>query len=585
MAQQERWGSRIGLVLAMAGNAVGLGNFIRFPAEAARNGGGAFLIPYFVALILMGLPLMWVEWAMGRRGGEFGQHSAPGIFQTFGRSGIWKYLGVLGLWSCMLIAAFYLYVETWCFAYAAYSFMGGFQNEAPTEFLNRLIGTTPNSVFAVSYWGLALFFGCIVLNIYILSRGLARGIEMVAKVAMPMLIVFAVVLAVRGLMITPDNDPKAQYSALTGLNFVWEPKLDKLTNPTVWLAAAGQIFFTLSIGMGAIHCYSSYLRRNDDIALTGATTAWTNEFCEVILAGTILIPISVAYLGLDKVQEMTQGGSGFDLGFMTLPTLFNDWGPFAPFAGFLWFGLLFLAAITSSLAIGQPFLAFLQSQFGMTRRRSAMVFGVLLLPLALLVATMDQNCFFNEYDFWAGTFALVVFAIIETILFAWVFGMDRGWEEITRGAELRVPRVFYYILKYITPVFIFIILLGSTFLPKGEVKVVGPDGSERIESRGWEPYVTAPFTGEPMPEWKWSPQGLIGKMLNVDLDDQVAAVTAEKAKATGDKLQELLEKERYLGDVYYYRSANRILMAALFAFLAFLVFIAWLRRGPEGSQA
>lgn len=106
MSQKESWGSRIGLVLAMAGNAVGLGNFLRFPAQAAKNGGGAFLIPYLVALIVLGLPLIWVEWSMGRFGGQHGHHSTPGIFQAHSRNGFWKYFGVMGLWSCIVVAAF-----------------------------------------------------------------------------------------------------------------------------------------------------------------------------------------------------------------------------------------------------------------------------------------------------------------------------------------------------------------------------------------------------------------------------------------------------------------------------------------------
>ena len=124
---KERWASRLGLVLAMAGNAVGLGNFLRFPAQAAQNGGGAFLIPYIVSLIVLGLPLMWVEWTMGRFGGQSGHHSAPGSFQAMGRNRAWKYFGTLGLWSCLCIAAFYLYIESWCMAYAGYSLVNGFK--------------------------------------------------------------------------------------------------------------------------------------------------------------------------------------------------------------------------------------------------------------------------------------------------------------------------------------------------------------------------------------------------------------------------------------------------------------------------
>ncbi len=371
---KERWASRLGLVLAMAGNAVGLGNFLRFPKEAARYGGGAFLIPYFVALLIMGIPLMWIEWTMGRHGGQYRHHSAPGIFHTMGQGRIWKYLGVLGLWSCLIISAFYLYIESWCLAYAGKSIVNGFggMDKAGVEsFFNNLTGTRPNEILAISGWGMAIFAVCIGINLYILSRGLAKGIELVAKVGMPLLIAFAAVLAVRGLMVNPTSDKQAVADAFEGLNFVWNPNFSQVANPATWLAAAGQIFFTLSIGMGSIHCYASYLRETDDVALTGATTAWTNEFCEVILGGTILLPVAVAYLGMASVQETVNSGSGFELGFMVFPTLFNKWGWFGPVAGFMWFGLLFFAAITSSLAMGQPIMSFLQEEFGFNRRESA----------------------------------------------------------------------------------------------------------------------------------------------------------------------------------------------------------------------
>jgi SNF family Na+-dependent transporter len=630
---KERWASRVGLVLAMAGNAVGLGNFLRFPAQAAKNGGGAFLIPYFVALLVLGLPLIWVEWAMGRRGGMHGHHSAPGIFQSHSRNGFWKYFGVMGLWSCLVIASYYLYIETWCMAYAGYSAVNGFQGKdvsGVADFFGGLTGEKDYQLTATSGWGMGLFALCIVLNVFILSRGLAKGIEIVSKIGMPLLIVFAAILAVRGLMIDPASDPHAQSSPMEGLNFVWEPRFTSLTDPSVWLAAAGQIFFTLSIGMGSIHCYASYLREKDDVALTGATAGWTNEFCEVVLGGTILIPIAVAYLGLPEVVNKTAGGSGFSLGFFVFPTLFNNWGWFAPVAGFLWFGLLFFAAITSSLAMGQPIMAFLQQEFGLTRERSAIAFGLMLLPLALPVAMLHSNTFNDEFDFWAGSFMLVVFAMGEAILFAWIFGMKAGWEEMTRGAELAIPRIFFFITKYITPVFLLLILISFMFLPKA----------------GWKAYIDAAWDGKPMPAWEWSGDGMIGKLLHVDvegtksgkladlegqikdlelsaearqakladIEQQKAAVRADTSLAShesGAKLlkldaqrkslegyEKLTQTERdqkiiklkgtrneaddFYTDLPMWRNLDRAVMIAVYLFFCILVYIAWSRRPASG---
>ena len=167
------------------------------------------------------------------------------------------------------------------------------------------------------------------LNIYILSRGLVKGIEMAAKIGVPLLVLFGIVLAIRGLTLPADAAGIVQ-SPLAGLNFVWEPNLGGLANPKTWLAAAGQVFFTLSVGMGSIHCYAAYLRQKDDIAVNAMAAGWTNECIEIVLGSAILIPIATAYLGLAAVQQATSSGSGFALGFLTLPTLFNNWGGSGP---------------------------------------------------------------------------------------------------------------------------------------------------------------------------------------------------------------------------------------------------------------
>ncbi|WP_010585172.1 sodium-dependent transporter [Schlesneria paludicola] len=559
--KREQWASRIGLVLAMAGNAVGLGNFLRFPAQAVKNGGGAFLIPYMVVFLLLGLPLMWIEWTMGRYGGQFGHHSTPGIFDSMGRRRFWKYFGVFGLWSNLIIASYYLYIESWCMAYAGFSLMNGFKKTPPAEFFASLTGEANDSVFAISGFGMIVFFACIALNIGILSRGLSKGIEIVSKIGMPLLILFAAILAVRGLMISPSTDPSAVASPFEGLNFVWEPKFTlenaqgektfALLNPSVWLAAAGQIFFTLSIGMGSMHCYASYLRKDDDVTLNGASGAWTNELCEVVLGGSILIPIAVAYLGLAAVQQTVSGGSGFGLGFMVFPTLFNHWGSLAPAAGFLWFGLLFFAAITSSLAMGQPVMAFLQSEFQFTREKSALALAAMLLPLALPVALFSQKSFFDEFDYWGGTFCLVVMAVGEAVLFAWIFGVDKGWTEMMRGADLKVPRFFFWVMKFVTPTLLIVILLASIFEPK----------------IGWDGYVSAVTSGKTVPAWDWSSGSMIGKLLHYDLP--------LKADATSAEIQ-------FNHSLRVLRTIDRAVLVASFVGFCWLVSIAWKRRKAEG---
>ncbi|MCA9727243.1 MAG: sodium-dependent transporter [Candidatus Eisenbacteria bacterium] len=540
MTETQRWGTRVGLVLAMAGNAVGLGNFLRFPAQAAQNGGGAFLIPYLISFVFMGIPLLWVEWAIGRHGGQFGHHSGPGMFDRLGRQRWLKYVGVFGLFTNLTIAAYYCYIESWTVAYVFHSIGGTFKSTDPKTFFPHYLGVHESSLFALPGEALAFFTITLALNTFILSRGLAKGIEVAAKIGMPLLLIFAAALAIRGLTLG-SHAPAVVQSPLDGLNFVWNPNLSGLGNPTTWMAAAGQVFFTLSLGMGSIHCYASYLRRDQDLALNASAAGWINEFVEVILGGTILIPIATAYLGLSAVQAATSGGSGFGLGFLTLPTLFNNWGWFAPIAGAMWFGLLFFAGITSSLAMGQPLLAFLEDEFKITRARAALLFGAVTFALGFVCVWLYPGGAFDEFDFWTGTFALVIFALFESIIFAFVFGMDKGWDEITRGAEMKVPQAFRFIIQWVTPAFITVVFVGALIQPV--------DGK-------WGHALASLFGGH---GWPLAPGSVIGKIFHIGGS---YAWRGPDGRLTAEFVQD----------------ATRLLLLLVFVAISLLVAIAWRRK-------
>ncbi len=459
MSGQEAsgWGSRVGLVLAMAGNAVGLGNFIRFPIQAIQNGGGAFIIPYLVCFLLMGIPLLFVEWSIGRFGGNKGNHSTPFILHEMDKRALWKYIGVFGIFTNLVVAAYYCYLESWTLSYMWQSIIGTFDGQTQDQ-VAGFFGeyTSLNSIMPILFWVLCLF-----MNTWILSRGLSGGVEKASKIGMPLLILFGVFLAYKAITIE-----KGQLGAIEdgfkGLEFLWEPKFDSIWNTKVWLAAAGQIFFTLSIGMGSIQCYASYVRKKDDIALNAMSAGWMNGFVEIVLGSAILIPISIGYLGIEGVQELVKEGGGFGLGFQTLPYLFEQWGGvMSVIAGIAWFGLLFFAGITSSLAMGTPVMAFLRDEFNWKESNAAWMFGGLVLILGLPTVLFFNYGVFDEFDYWAGTVSLVVFAFAEIILFAWIFGMDKGWAEINMGAEIKVPKAYKFIIKYVTPLILGAILINS----------------------------------------------------------------------------------------------------------------------------
>src|SRR5665647_251829 len=207
-----------------------------------------------------------------------------------------------------------------------------------------------------------------------------------------------------------------------------------LGSASVWLVAAGQIFFTLSLGQGIINTYASYVREKQDVTLNGISIASTNEFAEVILGGTIAIPAAVVFFGLAETQVIAQGGA-FNLGFQALPVIFQKI-PLGQMFGGMFFFLLFIAGITSSVAMTQPAIAFLEDEFKWKREKTVKaVFAVLVLCSAFVFG------FFDELDFWAGTFGLVVFAAIEVVLFSWVFKIKKGWVEMHKGADLKVPKL------------------------------------------------------------------------------------------------------------------------------------------------
>ena len=455
LARDDRWASRFGLIMAMAGNAVGLGNFLRFPGKAALYG-GAFMVPYLLSLLLLGVPLMWVEWTIGRHGGGYGHGSTPGMFHRLWKHPVSKYLGIFGVLLPAMIGIYYIYIESWSLGYAYETIIGSYwgrtSDESMAEVFTGYLGLGKGMIsFAPkSYLFFVITLG---INVLICARGIEKGIEIVAKYAMPTLIIVGIVLAVRVLTLSPVEGRTVG----DGLARIWVIDWGALRNPSMWIDAAGQVFFTLSLGFGMVHTYASYVAKNEDVTLNALATCSTNEFVEVILGGTIAVPAALIFFGSAQTDEIVKGGT-FHIAFHSLPVIFQQL-PAGQFFGTLWFVLLFLAGLTSSMAMFTPLLLFLKDELRMDKRKVivAISAGTFLL-MQPVVLFMNQGVM-DELDFWAGTFFLVLFAAIESVIFAWIFGMKKGWQEMHLGADLQVPRIFYYIIGFVTPVFA-IALLG-----------------------------------------------------------------------------------------------------------------------------
>ncbi|MBN1595117.1 sodium-dependent transporter [candidate division FCPU426 bacterium] len=458
---RQRWGSRLGIIMAVAGSALGLGNFLRFPVQAAQNGGGAFMIPYFIALLFLGIPLMWIEWTLGRFGGGFEHSTAPGIFHSmWNKNRFIRYFGVIGIFGPLVIFIYYTYIESWLLAYSFFALSGKYAaattQGAMKSFLSGFQGLEKNEFFGNI--GTAYFFFLItfILNVSVIYYGIKSGIERLCKYAMPTLLVFAVIILIRVITLGAPNPEHPAWSIANGFGFLWNPDFSALKSAKTWLAAAGQIFFTLSVGIGVILTYASYLKKEDDVVLSGLTAVSTNEFAEVILGGSIIIPMAFAVFGPQEIQNIANSGS-FNLSFITMPLIFEKLTGGVVFA-FLWFVLLFLAGVTSSVSLAQPAVAFLEDEFEINRKRAAWIFGMVAFVLCQPAIFGLAYGVVDELDFWGGTFSLVLFGTIETILFAWVLGMDKAWEEIHTGADLSLPSFYKFIIKYVTPVFLLAIL-------------------------------------------------------------------------------------------------------------------------------
>ncbi|MGH8056175.1 MAG: hypothetical protein ACREOH_02895 [Candidatus Entotheonellia bacterium] len=302
------------------------------------------------------------------------------------------------------------------------------------------------------------FLLTMAVNTWILSGGIRQGIERAARWGMPVLLVLSLFLAIRVLTLGAPDPSHPENHVWEGMGFLWNPDLSRLTDARVWLAAAGQIFFTVSIGFGTIQVYASYMKPDEDVVVTGLSTTMMNEWGEVILGSTIAIPIAYAFFGLQGTLEVAHGGA-FDLGFATMPIVLQQL-PLPVVFGTAWFFLLFIAGTLSQLALMQPLITFLQDDLHWSHRKAVGVTATLVGLGAHVPILGLQSGALDELDFWAGTFGVTLFALVETILFIWLFTPERAWQEIHRGAQARIPRLFLWVLKYVTPLYLLVLFLA-----------------------------------------------------------------------------------------------------------------------------
>lgn len=446
-APRETWNSRAAFIVAAISSAVGLGNIWRFPGVAYENGGGAFLVPYLIAFATAGLPILFLDYAIGHRY----RASPPLAFRSIDRR-----FEPLGWWQvivCWVIAAYYAVILAWAAAYAIYAITQPWGEDAVGFFTERHLHLASEDGFTLTFVPSVLIplVSVWVLALVALALGLRRGLDRVNRITLPLLVVTFTAIVIYALTLPGAAD---------GLNAFFTPSWEALRNPAVWIAAYGHIFFSFSIAFGIMITYSSYLRRKSDLTGSGLVVAFSNTSFE-LLAGIGVF----ATLGfLANVQGTTIDGleriQGVGLAFMTYPTLLTQM-PGGRVVGVMFFMSLVLAGFTSLLSILQVQSAALQDKTGWDPRRAGVVTVIsTAVPSVLLYGTTSGLNVLDIVDAFVNNIGVVASAIMTLVLVTLV---ARKSPELARHlnavSSLKVGRLWHLAVMVVTPILLVIILV------------------------------------------------------------------------------------------------------------------------------
>ncbi len=455
-APRDTWGSKLGFIMAAAGSAVGLGNIWKFPYTAGEGGGGAFVAIYLVFVIFIGFSVMLTEFAIGRHTGR----SAVGAFKSADRR--WTFTGVMGVLSGLLIMGFYPVVGGWALAYIFK--VGGGLLSTPEAIGDSFGGFISDPVQPLMWMAAYLF-----LNIIIVMKGISGGIEKAGKILMPLLFLILIIVSVKGLMLP---------GAMAGLEFLFMPDFSEVDSSVV-LAALGQAFFSLSLGMGCMITYGSYLKKKENIVqTTGIITAMDTGVA--ILAGIAMFPAMFAF-GMEPA-------AGPGLVFVVVPQLFAEMGGLIGFAlALMFFVGLTAAALTSSVSLLEVVVAYLIDEKGMKRSSavltSSVVMALLCVFASLSLGGMGPTLFgtgaFDIFDLLTDKIFMAVGGMLLCIFAGWRLKREDLEKEITNDGQVSFPMfgLWYNLVKYVIPFAIAIVAfmgIKSGFdSGKGEIMLIG----------------------------------------------------------------------------------------------------------------
>jgi NSS family neurotransmitter:Na+ symporter len=450
--KREQWGSRPGFILAAVGSAIGLGNIWRFPYMAYENGGGAFFIPYLFAMISAGIPFMIMEFTLGHKL----RGAAPRAFSKLGVKLEW--LGWFQVFIAAVIAVYYVAIIGWAISYLGYSFTQSWGADTNAFFFSEYLQLGENSPSKLGNLQMHIVLPMVLawgITFAAIFTGIKGGIERASKIMMPLLFLMVVGLITRVVFLP---------GALEGINYLFEPDFSKITDPTVWSAAYGQIFFTLSVGFAIMIAYSSYLPEKSDINNNAFMTVLIN--CGFSITSGVLIFAVLGYMAQDQAKPITEVvTAGVGLAFVTIPAAINLL-PAPYILGPLFFLALVVAGLSSHISIIEAVTSAVIDKLNWSRKKAASVVCGVGFAVSMAFATNGGLLLLDLVDYFINNVALLASCLVELIVIGWLLKISDIRDYANDISDFSIGKWFEICIRFISPIMLAVILatnLWKTF--------------------------------------------------------------------------------------------------------------------------
>ncbi|GAA0321034.1 sodium-dependent transporter [Psychrobacter aestuarii] len=436
--QRENWSSRTGFIIAAVGSAVGLGNIWRFPYVAYDNGGGAFMVPYLIALFTAGIPLLFLDYIIGHKY----RSAPPRAYKKVVKSG--QFIGWWQTLVSFVIAIYYAAVIVWAGSYMLFSFGQKWGEDTTNFFVSDFIHHTGDltSVFVPQmFTGLIIVWAVAML---IMFGGIRKGVELANKICIPLLIVLFGMMVFKAITLP---------GASIGLNAFFEPNWEKMADPSVWLAAYGHVFFSLSVGFGIMVTYASYLQKNTNLTGAGLVVGFANSSFELIAGIGIFAAIGFMAMSTGQdVSEVASGGVG--LAFFVFPKIISTMGASGDFVGFLFFGSLVVAGISSLVSILEVPISAVQDKFAWQRKKAVAVIGGACAVISIAAfSTGSSLILVDVIDHFANNIGIVAGGLMSIVAITWFNRQQIPslLAHVNRISSVKLGGAWVFMLTVITP--------------------------------------------------------------------------------------------------------------------------------------